>query len=517
MTTGPAGSVRDDPSSAVPSAARSVIARWNPEGLRRLGADGVHVAGPPRSGKSTIEDELRRRVPAGVDIVADPAEASVVLMLLDASAALGREELAVLDAAAPRPVDSTVPLPVDVVFALNKTDVHRDWPSVAERNAELLARHDSRFGRTPIHPVSARGPSGVEELLTAILDAARARRTPQRRVESSRALVANTEEMIAGTARAVRAGTAEAALRAERVRVAARRDGGRAERVAALRGRVQLAKVELLHEVAGLARTATTTARTDIDRADRRALADFPSRLAEQSAEHTAIVEDLVARRVEDLARSVGTTVSAAGPGVPAAAPVPSVSAGPGGDSDDFEGPERRRRGLEDQMAILLGASAGLGLGRLAVSPLTTVPALDIASIPVTLVLGAGAAWWLMRARAHIADRAHMRQWANETVAHVRGRWEQIVLARLLEAESRLGEQIIADARAHAAEVDERLAAIDLELRRLNGQRAGKLAACEKDLEVLAEAAQELASEDGRHVVRHTERENDAGGSRGPG
>ncbi|NLG54782.1 MAG: hypothetical protein GX542_03905 [Rhodococcus sp.] len=478
------------PQEALPPVAQAVVARWNPSGLRQLTADGVVVVGPPRSGKSAIEEELRRLIAesdAQIQLVEDQSAASVALMVLDASAALGREELTVLDSIVPgqsgkdqasggrelSPHQPGSSRAIDVVFALNKIDVHQDWARVADRNAQLLAHHDPSFDGAVIHPVSARRSSGVDELFDAIVDIAAARRSTQQQQTNTQAVLTQTKQMIANTMRSVQDGSAEAALRAERTRVASGRDGGRAEQVTALRSHIQLAKVSLLHEVAGLARAATRASRADIDQADRRALATYPQRLAEQSAKQTAFVVDLVQRRIDQLAKSVNLVLP------------PSQNPAAAQFAQDFEEPDRRRRGLEDQMAILLGASAGLGLGRLVVSSFTLVPALDIASIPVTLLLGAAAAWWLMRARAHIADRAHIRQWAAESVAHVRGAWEQIVLARLLEAESQLSEQIIAVSRAHAAKVDERIAAIDSELRRLGSERAGKIAACEKDLEVL--------------------------------
>lgn len=486
-------------STGLSAQAQSVLARWNPRGLRQLDADGVYVAGPPRSGKSAIEDELRRLLgtvevdahsTGRIDIVTDPASASVVLMVFDASAPLGREDLAVLDAHSPDNAASA--RSVDVVFALNKIDVHQDWLAVAGRNAELLARHDAAFGDAVIYPVSAREGAGVDELLSVVVTAATRRRTRRQQVEDTQILLAQTKEMIADTIRRVRDETEQGALRSERSKVAAGRDGGRAERVTALRSQIQLAKVALLQEVASLVRTATRTSRTDIDKANRKELASYPQRLAEQSAQQTTFIADLVERRIADLAHSVGLAVTP----VAAAPSMPTVA--------DFDEPDKRRRGLEDQMAILLGASAGLGLGRLVVSPLNMVPALNIATIPVTLLLGASVAWWLMRARGHLADRAHTRQWASESVAHVRGVWEQIVLSRLLEAESQLGEQVIAQSRAHAAQVDSRIAAIDVDLRRLNSQRAGKLASCERDLDVLDAAAAQLGSDD----VRHTGGEN---------
>jgi hypothetical protein len=147
--------------------------------------------------------------------------------------------------------------------------------------------------------------------------------------------------------------------------------------------------------------------------------------------------------------------------------------------------PAMRPRGNEERITVLVGASAGLGLGRIAVIPLEMVPALDIASIPVTLVLGATAAWWLSRTRSIAADRAHARAWLAETMATVRAQWEQRVLNGLLDAEVDLGSAILAESRELVASAQARIAEIDIELRELGQARSGQLAACERDLAVL--------------------------------
>ncbi|WP_128646700.1 hypothetical protein [Rhodococcus sp. BS-15] len=78
----------------------------------------------------------------------------------------------------------------------------------------------------------------------------------------------------------------------------------------------------------------------------------------------------------------------------------------------DIEAPPRRR-GIEDAIMIVVGASAGVGLGRLVVSPMALVPAWAVANTVITLVLGGVLAWWLTRSRALVADRAHLRGWTR--------------------------------------------------------------------------------------------------------
>ncbi|WP_009478207.1 hypothetical protein [Rhodococcus sp. JVH1] len=475
--------------SDLPAETVDVVTRWNPDGVARLTSGeapqrGVFVAGPRHAGKTTLVGGLRALDASALAFVEDPIDARVILMVFDAAGPLGREELSVLDVVA-RPARP-------VVFALTKTDVHRNWAGVSERNRALLARHSTRFADAEIHPVAA-GGSGAEALLAALLRAARAQGPDPR--SATEAVLEQTRRMIVATARSVRETEPGAELRAERVRALTLRDGRRTERVAQLRAQVQLAKVELMHEVAAQCRAAGTTARAEIDRAGRGTLEGYPDRLAEMVRERSGAVDAAVTARLDDLRSRVGVTVSASGAAVPLPEPVAP------------DGPEPRHRGLEDRMTILIGASAGLGLGRLVVSPLSMVPALDIATIPLTLALGAVAAWWLTRARGHVAERAHMRQWATDALVHARSQWEQFVLGRLLAAEAEVSEAILAESRVCARDVDERVAQIDGELRRLAARRNGQLSSCERDLGAVDRGLQEVRRQPGE-PNRRSERLN---------
>ncbi|WP_312037616.1 hypothetical protein [Rhodococcus sp. 4CII] len=460
--------------SDLPAETVDVVTRWNPDAAARLRSGaapgrGVFVAGPRRAGKSTLVRGLRALDRSALAFVDDPVDALVVLMVLDAAAPLGREELSALDVVA-RPAGP-------VVFALTKTDVHRDWARVSERNRTLLAAHSPRFADSTIHPVAV-GGSGVEAVFAALLSAARDdTRDSRSPVETA---LEQTRRMIVTTARSVRDSEPGAELRAERVRSLAQRDGGRTERVAQLRGQVQLAKVELMHEVASQVRTVGTTVRAEIDRAGRGTLAGYPDRLTDIVRERSGAVDAAVTARLDTLTSRLGVTGSTPATDVPL--PDPAAP----------DGPEPRHRGLEDRMTVLIGASAGLGLGRLVVSPLSMVPVLDIATIPLTLALGAVAAWWLTRARGQVAERAHVRQWATDALVHVRSQWEQFALGRLLAAETRVSEAIIAESRVCVGKVDERVAQIDAELRRVVARRSGQLSSCERDLAAVDRGLQEV-------------------------
>ncbi|AWK74401.1 hypothetical protein CBI38_25430 [Rhodococcus oxybenzonivorans] len=465
----------------LPAETVDVVSRWNPAATVRLVArtDSRHelfVAGPRRAGKTTLVDALRFLDESAFDLVDDPLDAGVVLMVLDAAAPLGREELAVLDVVL-RPA-------CPVVFALTKIDVHREWATVRERDRALLAGHAERFADVTIHPVAAgagRAPargSGVEALLEALLSAAGGQSRSAR--SSAERVLEQTRRMIVATGRSIREADSGADLRAERTHLLAHRDGRRAERVARLRSEVQLGKVELIHEVSTQIRAAGVTVRADIDRAGRANLADYPDRLADIVAQLGVDLEGVVTTRLDHLLARAGVAAPA------------RRDTGPKPDYLVPGRPEPRHRGLEDRMTILIGASAGLGLGRLMVAPLSVVPALDIASVPLTLTLGGVVAWWLARARGHIAERSHVRQWASESLTTVRAQWEQRVLGRLLSAEAEISEMILEESRSRAQEVDTRVASIDGELRKLTSRRNGQLASCERDIAAIDRGLREI-------------------------
>lgn len=134
---------------------------------------------------------------------------------------------------------------------------------------------------------------------------------------------------------------------------------------------------------------------------------------------------------------------------------------------------------------IVVGASAGVGLGRLVVSPMALVPAWAVANTVITLVLGGALAWWITRSRSLVADRAHLRGWTQETVARVKSSVEQRLLSRILDAESMLAAAVASADRDAVARNDVALAEVDTELRRLADHRSALLSACDRDLSAL--------------------------------
>ncbi|WP_430334275.1 hypothetical protein [Rhodococcus sp. ACT016] len=451
-----------------PPDAQRIVERWDPEGLRAWrtrppAVAGAHVVAVRGIDATSVLDAL-----APLDPLTDaPGGAAVVVMVLDGASVLGRDELAALDAATAA-VER-------VVFALAAVGAHVDRDAVRRRDEVLLRAHSARFA-------DARVVLEPEDLSVAVRAALAAHPDTVADHNARRAahsLVERTCLRIGETARATREGSdaATAELRARKARLVAMRDGGRAERLAQLRGDVQRARVDLLHTAGTLVRSVSAAVRADIDRAGRRDLPALPGRMDELADRAATDLDGVVARRLADLVDRAG--VSDHG------------SAGPA-PRDPLPGPEPRHRGVEDRMMVIVGASAGVGLGRLAVAPIAMVPALDIATIPIALTLGGAAAWWLAGARRLVAERAHLRQWASDATAHLRSQLEQRVLGRVLETEAEVSAAVIADSRAAALTVDEELAGIDAEARRLASERSGRVASCERDRAVLAMVLDDL-------------------------
>ncbi|WP_438472989.1 hypothetical protein [Rhodococcus erythropolis] len=441
-----------DSVSVLPDSVLRVVQRWNPasDPGRQVAAETssgtrIYVVGPPRCGR---EDVARMfNASDACSTVTREVDADVVLLVVDAASVIGREDLLLLDDAA----ESGIP----VVVALTRIDVYRDWQAVRRRDAEILASHCTAFAQAPVVPIA---PGQEQSLVAVVSRAAREREAGG----SDSGVIAQTRRMIEIEIRNLRDSVPGAELRAERSQLLADRDGRRGERLVQVRSRLQRARGDLSQQIAEATRATVAGARAWVDAASRAELGSVPTRLQHEVDHHTRVFDAAMAAAVE-VAGTIGYMPS---PRIP-------------------EGPPRRQRGNEDRVTILVGASAGLGLGRIAVTPLEMIPALEFASIPVTLVLGGAAAWWLARTRGLTADRAYSRSWIVESMSTVRAQWEQRVQSVLLEAEADLGAAIMAESREQVASAQARIVEIDGELRELAAARSGQLASCERDLAVL--------------------------------
>lgn len=485
------------PDEVLPEAVAEVVSRWNPQGmalLRTINVTGtaaeVRLIAPDDTNTTLLRTELTRFEPR-IELSAPAAEpgapaapGSVVLLVLDAGVVIGAAEL---DLARRLCAEGA-----RVLLVLNGTHAHKDWQVVRDRTAELL----TAAGLTcEIVPVSARlalaARSSADSALLdrsglAVLHGRLAALTTDtatvgaRRVAAAARVVAETRERIEQEETALRSGTETELLRAERARLLAERDGGRAVAVSTLRAQLNLARVDLLTQVGSRVRTLHAEARAELDRLDDAGRRDFPERLRSAVNQLTGAIDADIAARLTELRirASAAPELGTAPPDETAGfryEPAPTL--GPD--------PQPRGRGVEDHLMIVLGASAGVGLGRLLVSPLALVPALDVATIPATLLLGAGAAAWVVRTRRQLADRDHLRQWVADAIANVKAQLEQRAVTALVEAESELSDEMVRVAAARMVEVDRRVADLEAALRRATTGQPGRLSACARDRQIL--------------------------------
>lgn len=472
----------------IPADMDSVVKRWNPAGVDVVAAGrtakptGVFVTGTSGSGVTSIEAELDSAAGSPMERAPDVASAAVVLFVLDASAPLGRRALTDLAPA----LEST---PTGLL--VNKTDVHRDWREVQRMVAESIAEFVPRSVDVSFWPTSAKlaersriaidrrmqsvlaEESGIPEVLRFVERGLSQSREVLREYKYHAAVhdaAAGARREIVNKARAVTSASTTTSLRAERARLADIRDRTRAERSAALRNRLQLARSEVVHDINESIREFASSARESIDSADRAEL----RQLHQDLGRRLRLAAEGVDERLTERLQAVDTELELS-------ADLPEFSM----PVVDQAVPVERRRGVEDKMMILVGASAGVGLGRIVVSPMTMVPALDLAVIPVSLLFGALCAWWLVGSRKLVADRAHLRTWVVDAAAGVKSTIEQAALARILGAEAALTAAVHAFSRAEGESAASELERVEAELRAAAEHRAAVLAACDRDLATL--------------------------------
>ncbi|PYE18143.1 hypothetical protein DFR67_105288 [Williamsia limnetica] len=408
----------------------------------------VVVAGIGRVGVTAVMSALEKAGWPASEWGPGAAEpVAVALVILDPSSGVGSGELELL-----RRVQDDAAV---VALVCNKIDAFWDWPTLLKVNRALL----DPDGRFPIFAVSAaaalaghRDESGfaaLEQWIGEQLD-------PISRPERLATVAAERElgELIDDLASRDRADPATPML-TERAAVHASRDRGRADRLAALRGGAGQIRGTVLAEVAGSTRDIAADATGRAAELSRSGAADFADHLAARLDR----LRDRIRRRTADEigALEARTMLGLEDP-EPAGPPIPPPPVG-------MPPLPSQRRGAEEALLVVFGASAGLGLGRLVVTPMSAVDTLQWISMPLTLILGVVIATGLVRLRRLSARRTSMSGWAQTAIADARSGLEQEVSRQLLTAEAVIGGRVTRhyERRAHLAA--DRVAELDRQIR----------------------------------------------------
>lgn len=399
------------------------------------------------------------------------ANATALLFVVDASSPFTSGELDFL-----RKMGDRVET---VLFALSKTDQFRGWRAVLEADRELLSEHAPRFADAVFHPVSARmfemaakAPneqaaammrehSGVSALQSAMQELLVGRSAMLGEANTLRALssaFAERQAALNAEQRALSTGEAEAeALRERRDQLAADRRSATRGWQLKLRGEIQRARVDLMHESSRQMRDAQSYFRQRIEAAKREQLPEFPQQVDGALQMISQRVSATMAQRLNRVTEvALAELFSAEELDI-----IRAQFLRAGGPQVVLRPPDKKPPTPEDKLLVFMGVSGGVGAGKLAALPLAGVAVLNPIVLPATIVIGLGAGWWMARTRKHAAGKQHLKQWLVESIADARSTLDQLVAEQVIEAEQQLS-LALDDALAR------RIEAIEVELKQVD-------------------------------------------------
>ncbi len=418
---------------------------------------GVLVVGTDGVGVRTLVEACRALAP-DLDIAArtrgDGAPAAAALVVVDPSSSVGDEERALVEQM--RAQVGTV------AIVCTKIDAFWEWPRTVRAHRSAL----DPFGSLPLFGVSAVAAlggavdeSGVEALAEWLREATGAPAALRDERARLGAGIGAVEHLLAS------AGTGaddEVSARADadelltaRRRLLATRERGRTDRLAAVRAGLSRVRSQSSAEVHAGVRDLAAAA------ADRAPVAD---------KEYGAWVRtgwselaDRIRHRVDERVDAVRATALVGLDAEPTTdEPWPAVDL-----HTERPSSRARRAGAEDALLVVIGASTGLGVGRLVVAPMASVQTLQWISMPLALLLGVAVAAWVIRVRRSAVDRSERAARTAELLTEARTTLDHQLALRVTAAETRIAGQI---ARAHERrnrEVSTEIARLDEEIRRV--------------------------------------------------
>jgi hypothetical protein len=465
---------RDDPVADVDALVAAIGPRLGAPVIKRR--DVVLVTGSWLAGVSSVVAALRDRLPEhqfaeATGLVAGEAPTAVVFVV-SAAGVLTESDCALLDAAA---ADTDV-----VIGVVSKIDVHRNWRDVLATNREALAAHASRYRHVPWIAAAAmpeRGKPHVDDLIAVVRgqlgDAGIARRNRLRAWESRLQTVADRFDRDAeGAGRRARVD----ALREQRSCVLRQRRLAKSERTIALGSQIQQARVQLSYFARNRCASVRSELQEDAAGLTRRKLSEFEVYARGRIEEVVAEVDEGITAHLADVAKVLNLLEKSFEKNLetntvdpPAPAGLPPV---------EVPGPPLKLRRLETRLTMLVGAGFGLGAAVLLSRLLTDLaPGLTLAGVVVCVGIGLAVTVWVAGTRGLLRDRAVLDRWAGEATASLRSAVEQLVVARVLAAESSLSAALGEQDETESARVSQQVSVIDRELREhaVAGARAAAL------------------------------------------
>ncbi|AZG46363.1 hypothetical protein [Gordonia insulae] len=435
---------------------------------------------------------------------ADDATVGIALMVLDPTSSIDDEER--------RCVDELRSRFGIVALVGSKIDAFWEWPRILRAHRGLLDPREE----LPVFAVSsiaALSGAADESGVPAVLDWVREHLAAPADVRRERARVAAALGALEHTEHGlIRATDPDAGndlieqLTRRRRTLLETRDRGRADRLAAARAGFARTRGESLAEVAAGMRgiAAAATARSSSVTAG--SVEDYARWLTGETVALRGRVDASTDERIEEVRAATLSGIDVAATDTPPPADPDLVVHG--ADEAAVDPPfgralPARRGGGEDALLVLIGASTGLGIGRLIVAPMASVQTLQWVSMPLTLLLGVVVAALVIRIRRTAALRADLRGWTNDALGETRGRLDHRVGLRIAAAEPHLASQVnrfyerrARQAAAEVADLDERLRALRSGAATQDGRdRLGRVRAVHAELAALADAL--VGEEDG--------------------
>lgn len=422
------------------------------------------VFGVGSTGVTSLVEACRRADPAAQIAEGrwgrgpDDAAIGIALMVVDPTSSVGQQERRALDELRSR-------FGV-VALVCTKIDAFWDWPRILRTHRSVLDPHEL----LPVFAVSATVGAGIPAILEWIADqVSESVEVRQERAQLAAALGA-IEHMVGGPEDPMGSGTQTDVLARRRRFLVESRDRGRGDRLAAGRAGLARARGRSLAEVATGARALATAG---VARCAALRSGEVAAHAEWMSAQATAL-RDQVDAATEERIEQVRATTLVGIDGHDAAADLDAQAARPEPApeppfSRELPGP---RGGAEGALLMLIGASTGVGVGRLIVAPMASVQTLQWISMPLTLLLGLAVAVWVTRVRRTATLRADMRAWTTDVVAETRSRLDHRVTSRVAAAEAPLAGQVARHYERRARHTVDAVEEIDNQMRELRSGSA---------------------------------------------